>query len=720
MALLSTRTAPLKELSAVQLEYERNGEGNTFPCSVIIKLGERCSLGDRAILDRIGYQLEPPCQNIRSIVIKAVNNDSSPENAKSVLGHVATMLESAAQSEKKWEKIRIEFSPTSSICMTHAWPYLLEVIEMCKVRHLQIDHVSDDDFGEFTDAVIPDCLFSRLQSIVKCEYMGLTSLTIQLLVVEFQASHLQLLSAGLQSSSARIESLCIFRPDIGDQATNNILVADAPKWTSVRRLQLPCWSLSDDDSKKLALGIANRGMESNLVDLDLVCNELGQRGLDAIAKVVSQTPLQLLNISSQKGPFNLDAMSNALATSNVTLSMLDIGFNKIPLQSMVTFAQVLQKNRSLQHLEMPYLDLNEDGGAYKFGKDVLQLAGYSKIYHALGNSLRHNKSLLSLKLGYVDDNCLSAVADGLRRNPSLTTVTFACEPATLKEAGIKSLVQCLKCPECALKNVDLYPYDLSRDSRFNDIVLLCDLRHVVHRMSMLTTLVGDMSADPPIRGTSSIPAGLWPLVIEKMAAGVDKRKQHFAPLSDDSRKSNVTYHMLRKYICPLFEPSKKRVDLPGQLRMSSYGQEVHSRLGQPPGKSVDPQGQVCITTLDQEVHPRVGLPARQSVDPPAQEWKAPLDQGSRSWDGPSIKQKKSQRKLKQDASPLKGDISSSGGLAFTITSGDIESATGQGWMARPVKGWRPWGGLSMQQQNSLLQEQGSLPRDEDRCWFWWH
>jgi Ran GTPase-activating protein (RanGAP) involved in mRNA processing and transport len=232
----------------------------------------------------------------------------------------------------------------------------------------------------------------------------------------------------------------------------------------------PKQRLNSDDAKFLARWLAKwLGSLPLLTSVDLNNNFIGDKGVEAFAKLLSQNPpLQHLNIGSCSAGRSITKMAEALL-QNTTLLSIDLSFNAGDEESASAFREMLTLNTTLQSLDISNLHtlmnradlmrtvangLADNGTLLHFG------AAYLPMTEKMIDAIQSNTALTSINLNATSTITPTELLTALSNHPLLKRIQlYRC---VLQEAGVEALLALIKKP--GLEAIDVSYCNLSRDT----------------------------------------------------------------------------------------------------------------------------------------------------------------------------------------------------------------------------------------------------------------
>ena len=217
--------------------------------------------------------------------------------------------------------------------------------------------------------------------------------------------------------------------------------------TTMYELVVSCAGIGNGGLKILAEGLASN---ASLTDglLDLSYNLIGDEGLQALASsLVRNTKLRELNLAENNdiGDAGLEALADSLV-DNRTLRKLSLSSNTaISVTGVRSVSRILQSGTSgLEDLDLNYINISNEGG--------------NILADAL--SVNQSLVSLSLQCSYwvgvsIGDDGLRALALGLSRNSHLKSLDLSGNSA-ITSSGLRSLEEYFGSPSCALNKLMLY------------------------------------------------------------------------------------------------------------------------------------------------------------------------------------------------------------------------------------------------------------------------
>ena len=241
-----------------------------------------------------------------------------------------------------------------------------------------------------------------------------------------------------------LESVYFKRSIAGTEISPDECAALSCLLSSAKTMNELCLSVGGIGNGGLAILAEGLASNTSLTDglLDLSYNLIGDEGLQALAaSLVRNTKLRELKLSNNLiGDAGLEALAGSLV-DNRTLRKLSLSSNtEISVTGVRSVSQILQSGTSgLEYLDLDEINISDEGG------------------NMLADTLSVNNSLVSLSLRGVSigDDGLRALALGLTHNTHLKFLDLSGNSA-ITSLGLRSLEEYLGSPSCALKELNLY------------------------------------------------------------------------------------------------------------------------------------------------------------------------------------------------------------------------------------------------------------------------
>jgi hypothetical protein len=377
-------------------------------------------------------------QNVESIHV--VNQDFDSDAGKRVLIALIAMVHVA--SDRKWKSVKLMSCKGRGMHL-----FCDSLLESAKSVQKLVLSTSTRDAEE------QQRLFDSLgRGLPGKNNRGLvTSLCVQ--DMRITADNIKALSMGLSSKPSSSATFCNRNKGVVelsfDQSTftpdaASVLAREIQYWTSLHHLSFQNCQLNDTECESILLSLSEARSNSALVELCMDGNHCIHRGMNALGKLISNTNIMVLDLSSQTtarrttGTYLMDhgngggavhdeqdmvmdltEFCHALASSKTMLCGLQLSDNRIGEKSLVALARALRSNRSLKLLHLAWCSAvrtpNDTDGSSTATSTI------TPFCQELGRSLFRNPTLTKLVLYecQIDDIGIASLAHGLEHNHSL-------------------------------------------------------------------------------------------------------------------------------------------------------------------------------------------------------------------------------------------------------------------------------------------------------------
>ncbi len=308
-------------------------------------------------------------------------------------------------------------------------------------------------------------------------------LTLSINDIRLDHSLMNMLCSGLSRNKSIVELSFINSRFTEDDSSHLILANTFRQIASLQHLSFSNCRLEDEQCHDLVLSLM--GMEK-LLELNLDGNQCQALGLQALSILLTENPLLVLDLSSQKvtsGSMDLTRLAPGLAASK--LRCLQLSGNTFDSESMKCLSAAIGENASLKIVHLAWSHLNENA--------MLQL----------GNAMRRNTSIEKLVFHgcSIDNQGLSRFANRMRQMKGLRRLDLGGTQA-FDSIGLFSVVAALQ-RNTEIEEIIMPVANMDKiyTEEARQIMFLCDANRGGRRF---------------LRFKERSPVAIWPLILSKI------------------------------------------------------------------------------------------------------------------------------------------------------------------------------------------------------------
>eukprot|EP00929_Paragymnodinium_shiwhaense_P109933 TRINITY_DN76554_c0_g1_i1.p1 TRINITY_DN76554_c0_g1~~TRINITY_DN76554_c0_g1_i1.p1 ORF type:complete len:619 (-),score=171.57 TRINITY_DN76554_c0_g1_i1:47-1903(-) len=248
------------------------------------------------------------------------------------------------------------------------------------------------------------------------------------------------LAKAIRSLNCKLEHLDVSFLEMGPRVGAKVLEAIAENDT-LTSLDIVGNNIGERGAIALAAVLA--ASEIRLEALNCASNAMGSTGAQAIAEgiEVNETMLELDISDNQIGDIGMQAFAQSIVNGELLLTKLDLSMNNISKEGAVEFARCLSKSRERQAPELQKVLFRDNHCGDEGAK-------------AFASALKRNDNLEYLDLKNNDISAEGAIwlAEAIEKNDSLEFLGLKCN--NIGDYGVAAIAQGLKSNDC-LEALDL-------------------------------------------------------------------------------------------------------------------------------------------------------------------------------------------------------------------------------------------------------------------------